>query len=159
MSAATPLRLRPVTGSEDVDQLASELAAGFGGDPAPAREMLIQTHGMLSRDPRPEPWGAYIALQDQTAVGTCAFKSAPDPEGGVEIAYMTFPEFEGRGHATAMVGALVLTAFNAGANAVIAHTLAEENSSSKALKRNGFSFDEELVDPEDGPVWRWIKRL
>ena len=47
------------------------------------------------------PWIGYVAVSEGRAVGTCAFKCAP-VEGRVEIAYFTFPEFEGRGLATAM---------------------------------------------------------
>lgn len=43
------------------------------------------------------------------AVGTCGFKSSPD-QGRVEIAYFTFPDFEGRGLATAMAGELLAIA-------------------------------------------------
>ena len=58
---------------------------------------------------------------------------------GVEIAYMTFPAFEGRGHATATIAALVEIAAGAGARP-IALTLPEENASNRALRRNGFVF-------------------
>ncbi len=114
---------------------------------------------MLTRDPRPDPWGCYLAESGGEIVGTCAFKSAPDPAGTVEIAYMTFPAFEGRGFATAMAGALVELARGGGAALAIAHTLPEENPSNRALRRNGFSFAGEVVDPEDGLVWRWEKSL
>ena len=158
MISGPALQLCPITGDEDIEQLSAELAPGFNGDEASPREMLCLTHAMLKREPRPEPWGAYIAWQDETAVGTCAFKFPPDADRVVEIAYMTFPVFEGRGHATAMVAALTEIAFRAGAEVAIAHTLPEENASNAALKRNGFGFDQEFVDPEDGPVWRWSKR-
>ena len=138
--------------------LADELAPAFGGDPEPARDILAQTLDLLTRDPRPDPWGSYLASAGGDTIGICAFKSAPDPEGTVEIAYMTFPAFEGRGHATAMVAALVEIAEQVGAPLVVAHTLCEENASNRALKRNGFAFAGEVIDPEDGLVWRWEKR-
>ena len=87
-------------------------------------------------------------------IGTCAFKSAPTGAGEVELAYMTFPAYEGRGHATAMAGALARIA-DAGGAMPIAHTLPQENASNKALRRNGFVFAGEVEDPEDGLVWRW----
>jgi [ribosomal protein S5]-alanine N-acetyltransferase len=110
---------------------------------------------LLVREPRPEPWGAYIAWDGQTPIGTCAFKWAPDTASVVEVAYMTFPAFEGRGYAKAMIAALVEAAREGGARRVIAHTLPEENASNRALRRNGFTFDGDVIDPEDGPVWRW----
>ena len=39
--------------------------------------------------------------------------------------------------------------------AVTAHTLAEENASTKVLQRCGFTRTAELIDPDEGPVWRW----
>jgi [ribosomal protein S5]-alanine N-acetyltransferase len=38
---------------------------------------------------------------------------------------------------------------------VIAHTLANDNPSTGVLRRLGFTKTRELVDPEDGPIWRW----
>ena len=143
----------------DPAALAAELAPGFGGDPAAATEMLEQTLQLLTKDPRPDPWGCYLASANGETIGTCAFKAAPDGDGVVEIAYMTFPAFEGRGHATAMAAALVEIAETAGAATVIAHTLPEENASNRALRRNGFLYVGEVMDPEDGLIWRWERKL
>ena len=148
------LALIPISPDADPAALARELAPGFGGDEAPALEILSQTLTLLTTNPRPNPWGCYLAQIDGTMVGTCAFKSAPTAGGEVEIAYMTFPTFEGRGHATAMAGALTRIAEAAGMKAV-AHTLPEENASNRALGRNGFVFAGAVEDPEDGLVWRW----
>jgi len=148
------LRLVPLAADSDPARLADGLAEGFGGDPAPARELLEQTLALLAKDPRPDPWGCYLAEAGGVMIGTCAFKSAPGDSGEVELAYMTFPAFEGRGHATAMAGALAAIADQAGATP-IAHTLPEENASTRALRRNGFRLAGEVEDPEDGPVWRW----
>ena len=152
------MRLKPLLPGVDAARLAGELAPGFGGDPEGAREVLEQTVDLLTRDPRPEPWGSYLAYEVDSAIGLCAFKTAPDEAGTVEIAYMTFPAFEGRGHATAMAAALIGIAFAAGSPLVIAHTLPQENASNRALLRNGFTFAGEAIDPEDGLVWRWEKR-
>jgi RimJ/RimL family protein N-acetyltransferase len=138
--------------------LVEKLLPAFLADEATAREILTQTLDLLTRDPRPEPWGSYLAHEGEAAVGICAFKAAPDAAGVVEIAYMTFPAFEGRGHATAMARALSRIAFAAGSPLVIAHTLPQENASNRALRRNGFSFAGETIDPEDGLVWRWESR-
>ena len=148
------LALRPFPLGIDADLFAAELAPAFGGDEGPAREMLSQTIDLLARDPRPDPWGSYVVELGGAAVGVAAFKSAPSPSGEVEIAYMTFPAYEGRGHATAVIALLVEVAAAAGARPV-ALTLPEENASNKALRRNGFVYAGEVVDPEDGLVWRW----
>ena len=152
------LRLVPVGAGADVEGLAEQLAPGFGGDPAGAREILVQTVEFLAREPRPDPWGSYIAYAGETAVATGAFKSAPDETGIVEIAYMTFPAHEGNGYARAMVPTLYAMAIEHGASLVVAHTLPEENASNRALRSSGFAFAGEVSDPEDGLIWRWEKR-
>ena len=151
------LTLRPFPLGIDPESFAEELAPAFGGDPEPAREILSQTVDLLDRDPRPDPWGSYVVQLDGQPVGVAAFKSAPGESGEVEIAYMTFPACEGRGHATATVAALVDIALGAGARPM-AHTLPEENASTRALRRNAFLFAGEVIDPEDGRVWRWEHR-
>lgn len=152
------LRLAPVAGDADLDALAFELAPGFGGDPLGGREILAQMLELLTAQPRPDPWGCYLAWDGEVAVGTCAFKSAPNDKGEVELAYMTFPAFEGRGYATAMAAALFEIARGGGAPLVIAHTLPEENASTRALRRNSFDHVGSVIDPEDGLVWRWERK-
>ena len=151
------LRLVPIAPDRDPDQLAAELAPAFGGDEAAARDILVQTFVLLANQPRPDPWGCYLAEFDGDIVGTCAFKAAPNAAGEAELAYMTFPAFESRGHATAMAAALATIADREGV-LPIAHTLPEENPSTRALRRNGFGFAGEVEDPEDGLVWRWERR-
>jgi RimJ/RimL family protein N-acetyltransferase len=40
---------------------------------------------------------------------------------------------------------------------VCAHTLPEANASTRVLTRCGFRRIGEVIDPEDGLVWRWEK--
>lgn len=107
----------------------------------------------------PAPWGGYLALEGPTrrVVGTCGFKGRPDAEGAVEIAYFTFPGEEGRGVATAMATALVQVASDAWPKVatVRAHTLRERNASCRVLEKLAFQAAGDVIDPEDGPVWRW----
>jgi [ribosomal protein S5]-alanine N-acetyltransferase len=152
------LILEPILPDADSAALVDALVPAFLGDEAGARLVLAQTLDLLTRDSRPAPWGSYLAFAGGTAAGICAFKAAPDPAGTVEVAYMTFPAFEGRGCATTIVGMLADIAFAAGAPLVIAHTLPLENASNRALRRNGFAFAGETIDPEDGLVWRWERR-
>lgn len=149
------MKLRPIGAGDDLEALVDSLAPGFGGETELARAILTQTFDLLARDPRPDPWGCYLAREGGDTVGTCAFKSAPNEAGEVELAYMTFPAFERRGHAAAMAGALTRIAFDTGVPMVIARTLPEENGSTRALRRNGFRHAGETMDPEDGLVWRW----
>jgi RimJ/RimL family protein N-acetyltransferase len=151
------LRLVPIGIDADIEGLAAELAPGFGGDPGPAREFLVQTVEFLTREPRPDPWGSYVGYAGEAAVALGAFKSAPDEAGAVEIAYMTFPACEGQGYARAMVPTLYAMAIEHGALLVVAHTLPEENASNRALRSSGFAFVGEVNDPEDGLIWRWEK--
>ena len=149
-------QLEPLAPDTDPDRFAAQLAPGFGGDTTEAREILAETCDLLTRDPRPDPWGSYLVRLNGRAIGICAFKSAPTQNEEVEIAYMTFPDFQGRGHATATIAALVEIAEAEGV-APFALTLPEENGSNTALRRNGFVYAGEVEDPNDGLVWRWEK--
>jgi RimJ/RimL family protein N-acetyltransferase len=74
----------------------------------------------------------------------------------VEISYGTVPKYEGRGHATDMARAMIGIAFASPAvRRVIAHTLPEPNASSRVLHKAGLTKTGEVIDPEDGRVWRW----
>lgn len=103
------------------------------------------------------PWGGYLAVNDaQVVIGTCGFKSPPAGDATVEIAYFTFPDYEGQGYATAMAGKLVEAASRSpDVRRIIAHTLPEPNASGRVLGKVGLRFAGEVIDPEDGRVWRW----
>ena len=74
----------------------------------------------------------------------------------VEIAYGIVPGFQGRGYATQAALALVGFAFRTGrVRLVRAHTLPVPNASTRVLAKCGFKRTGEVVDPEDGLVWRW----
>ena len=79
----------------------------------------------------------------------------------VEVAYFTFPGEEGRGIASAMAFALVQLAQAAatGASTLCAHTLPERNASCRVLEKAGFVHVGTVVDPEDGPIWRWERPI
>jgi ribosomal-protein-alanine N-acetyltransferase len=103
-------------------------------------------------------WGGYLAVDEHTreVVGSCAFKTPPTEEGVVEIAYFTYPGFEGRGYATEMANTLVtLAGGSTTVRRVIAHTLPEKNASTRVLEKLGMAFVGEVMDPDDGRVWRW----
>ena len=114
--------------------------------------------GQVTKPVRAARWGAFWATQSiegrVRAVGLCSYKKEPNDLGEVEIAYFTFPRREGRGIATAMVRELTHTASPHVAS-VIAHTLPVENASCKVLRRCGYAWVGEVIDPEDGLVWRW----
>ena len=94
--------------------------------------------------------------EGKRVVGVCGFKGNPNAACEVEIAYGTVPGFEGRGYATDMAKALVEIAFGSPAvRRVIAHTLPETNASCRVLQKVGMRNVGEVMDPEDGKVWRW----
>ena len=104
------------------------------------------------------PWVGYLAqaIASSKLVGACGFKGNPDAAGSVEIAYFTFPAYEGRGYATEMARHLVQIAWQAGSvQCVLAHTLPEINASGSVLGKIGMTKTGEELDPEDGTVWRW----
>lgn len=103
-------------------------------------------------------WGGYLVADVDTLrfVGSCAFKSPPSEEGVVEIAYFTYPKDEGKGYATAMAAKLIaLGSSSPDVTRIIAHTLPEKSASTRVLENNGMRFTGEVMDPEDGRVWRW----
>jgi RimJ/RimL family protein N-acetyltransferase len=149
------IALSPFPIGGELDAFVALVAPAFSGDRAMPEALFRQTREFLNAKPRPDPWGSYLASLEGEMVGSCAFKSAPDASGAVEIAYFTFPKFEGQGVARAMVRALVELAFDAGARLVFARTLPEPNASNHVLEGQGFEFAGTVEDPEDGPVWEW----
>ena len=106
-----------------------------------------------------DPWrhGFFVVGRGtHSAIGSAGFKGPPDPSRAVEIAYGIVPSFEGRGYATEAAAALVSYAFeHEQVTLVRAHTLPEANASTRVLMKCGFRQTAEVVDPDDGPVWRW----
>ncbi|MBN1360088.1 MAG: GNAT family N-acetyltransferase [Sedimentisphaerales bacterium] len=128
---------------------------GFLVSPEVSREWLAELETAQTAD----PWTfgfAVVHVQDQVAIGMGGYKGAPGPDGVVEIAYGIVPAHEGKGYATELAQALVSYAFDTdGVTMVRAHTLPEPNASTRVLEKCGFTQIGEVVDPEDGPVWRW----
>lgn len=121
-------------------------------------DVIEQTLVLHDAAPRVAVWGGYLAIDPlvRSVVGTCGYKTGPDAEGRVEIAYFTFREFERRGYATAMARHLVDLAGRTPPNPIVrAHTLSDSNSSARILERLRFRRLGPVVDPDDGSVWRW----
>ena len=119
-------------------------------------DWLALLHASMSAD----PWthGFSLVLRDtDTVVGSAGFKGPP-ADGVVEIAYGLSPEYQGKGYATEAAEALTDYAFESGKVRVVrAHTLPESNASGRVLTKCGFRRIGEVIDPEDGLVWRWEK--
>ena len=108
--------------------------------------------------PEPSPWTHGFALVERISgagVGSCGYKGPPGTDGVVEIAYGIEPEYRGRGYARESAAALVDFAVNAGARIVRAHTRPDNEPSARVLVACGFERLGQVVDPEDGLVWRW----
>ena len=116
-------------------------------------EWLAALHASESID----PWrhGFSIVLRDTGhTVGSCGFKGPP-ADGIVEIAYGIEPQHQGKGYATEAAAALTNFAFAQHVRTVRAHTFAVANASTRVLSKCGFQHLGEVIDPEDGLVWRW----
>ncbi len=129
---------------------------------AKVADIVLQTVGShLAETPRSVDelqWGGYFVVDSTTRefVGSCCYKGEPNDVGIVEIAYFTYPPFEGRGYATAMANKLISLATGSPlVRQIVAHTLPEENASTRVLKKVSMSCAGEVVDPEDGKVWQW----
>lgn len=122
------------------------------------REAIAMTVDLYRRVGYVPPWICYFEMLDDVCVGQCAFKSPP-VDNTVEIAYWTYPAFEGRGIATQAARELVAIARATDSNLhVIAQTLPELNASVALLKKNGFVLEGCVDHPEDGTVWQWRYR-
>lgn len=130
-------------------------------DPAEAKEISPQWLERLRGAVKPDPWTFGFELRELItgqAVGMAGFKGPPDGYGVVEVAYGIKPAHRQKGYATEATEALLVFAFNSGkVRSVIAHTLPQRSASTRVLTKCGFAFVGDVVDPEDGPVWRWEK--
>ena len=108
-----------------------------------------------------DPWRIGFNLVHRASnrvIGKAGFKGPPGEDGVVEIAYGVAPDHQGKGYATEAAQALVAYAWRSGRVRVVrAHTLPEPNASTRVLTKCGFRNIGEVIDPEDGRVWRWEK--
>ena len=127
------------------------------GDVSPA--WLAQ----LQAAPGADPWTigfAVVHRDDGCVIGSAGFKGPPTEEGVAEIAYGIAPGYQGRGYATEAARALVAFALErVDVTAIRAHTMPENNASGRVLAKSGFQQLGEVVDPDDGLVWRWERAV
>lgn len=143
-----PARFEPGEPMEEAARRNSELS-----------EVIAATQGLYQRRGYMPPWTGYLARRSPAGewLGACGF-AAPPKDGEVELAYFTFPAFEGQGVATQMAHALLQLARPAATAAgvrFIAHTLPQESASTRILRRLGFGDSGAVMHPEDGVVWKW----
>jgi RimJ/RimL family protein N-acetyltransferase len=127
--------------------------------PEQRAELSAAWLAQLEASGSPDPWvhgfSIVLAASGET-LGSCVFKGPPDADGAVEIAYGVHTDRQGNGYATE--AAIALTAFALGdpqVTVVRAHTLPTSAASARVLTKAGFIHVGEVVDPDDGLVWRW----
>ncbi len=132
-----------------------------GMDPSMKAHLSADWLALLDASTSTDPWIHGFSLVHRAGglvVGSSGFKGPPSADGIVEISYGVNPDQWGRGYATEAAQALVDFAFGSEMVRVVrAHTLPEANASTRVLTKCGFQYVGEVVDPEDGPVWRWEK--
>jgi ribosomal-protein-alanine N-acetyltransferase len=144
------MKLLPIQRGGVIREDTSQLPAEAGG-------VLRATSELYEVAGYAPPWICYVAVASDKVVGTCGFKAAP-VEGRVEIAYFTFPGYEGKGIATQMGRQLVSMAREADTDVIVAaQTLPERNASHRVLEKLGFRCIGPLEHPEDGTVLEWQK--
>ena len=130
------------------------------GVESPPEELVVieATRNLYASRGYLRPWVCYLAVLGSKCVGTCGF-TGPPSEGVVEIAYFTFPGEEGGGVATRMAELLLDIALKSNFEGlqVIAHTLPAHNASTSILTKVGFRLFGEVVNEEDGTVWKWLR--
>ncbi len=103
-----------------------------------------------------KPWIGYFATwENNEIVGGGGFKGKPK-DGKVEIAYVTFKNYEGRGVGTEICRQLLLLAVQTDpVLRITARTLQDGKASIEILKKNGFECLGIVMDEEDGEVFEW----
>ena len=104
----------------------------------------------------PPDWFGYLVVEgdSQQMAGTCSFKGPPI-DHALEIAFFTFPGFEGRGIGTAMARFLLDRASHLpGVTGAIAHTAQEYNAATRILEKLGMKLAGSAQEEGD-LVWLW----
>lgn len=132
-----------------IEQMSAEIRA----------QLSPQWLALLAAASSADPWVHGFKVLDRTSetlLGSAGFKGPPGPDATVEIAYAIDSAHQSKGYATEAAAALVRYALDSGkVRTVRAHTLPEPNASGRVLTKCGFRHIGEVIDPDDGPVWRW----
>jgi ribosomal-protein-alanine N-acetyltransferase len=121
-------------------------------------EPLKYALNLMLKDQEEIGWLTYFPIhkQDNKLIGSGGYKGKPTEYGTVEIGYEITPAYRNKGFATEMAKGLISNAFTDNSvKLIIAHTLPEENASTKILTRFGFVKTGEIMDPDDGLIWKW----
>jgi len=144
-----------IAGREALEaSLGMSVAENWEGFP----EALPIIRASYEKAPTGQRWGSLFFVHPDvpSLVGFGGFKGSPSAEGVVEIGYAVAPSFRRQGLATDAVTQMVQRAFaDAAVSAVDAHTLGNDNPSTRVLAKSGFAKIGELDDPDEGLVWHW----
>jgi [ribosomal protein S5]-alanine N-acetyltransferase len=138
-----------------LDILIPDIWTEFGSAPFQYTLDQIKDH------PEDSVWWSWlpVLVSENTLIGNCGYKGQPK-DGMVEIGYEVAEKYRGQGYATEIAMALIDHAVqDPRVTMIVAHTLAEKNASVRVLQKCGFQFITEIMDPEDGKIWRWEKAL
>jgi RimJ/RimL family protein N-acetyltransferase len=118
-------------------------------------DFLERLNGPAAADPWKDGF-AVVHIADNTVIGLCSFTGPPSADKMVEIAYGIAPGYQNRGHATEAAQGLIAYALASGrVRTIRAHTLPQQNASTRVLTKCGFTLIGEVTHAEDGVVWRW----
>jgi ribosomal-protein-alanine N-acetyltransferase len=129
--------------------------------PADRAEISSEWLARVNASTEADPWLHGFTMVDRASgdvVGRCGYKGPAGQDSIVEIAYGVESAYRQRGYATEAARALLDFAFRSGVALVRAHTLPAESASTRVLTKCGFERVGEVVDPEDGLVWRWERQ-
>ncbi|WP_375562206.1 GNAT family N-acetyltransferase [Bernardetia sp. OM2101] len=102
-------------------------------------------------------WNFFVVHKsDNKLIGNCGYSGQSTEEGIVEIGYEIKSEYRNKGLATELAKILIDNAFSfEKVKSIQAHTLGQENASTKVLSKSGFQKIDELEDEEEGIIWEW----
>lgn len=147
---ACRIRLRPDT----LDEVRARIAAW----PPEVQKELSPSWLERIESGTADAWslGFTVVLEPgDLAVGQCGFKGPPE-RGMVELAYGINEDQRGRGYATEAARLMVAFAFSSDdVHLVRAHTVMDGVASGRVLTKCGFRNVGEVIDPDDGRVYRW----
>jgi RimJ/RimL family protein N-acetyltransferase len=140
--------------------IAADLPAASAAAGHPLSDYLVSERWLweirrdqIARDPASAEWiaRAAVAEPEGVVVGHGGFHGPPDADGMVEVAYSVDPAYRRRGHAKAMLAALLERAEQEPAVRVVRASISPDNVASLAtIAGFGFVRVGEQWDEEDG---------
>jgi RimJ/RimL family protein N-acetyltransferase len=126
--------------------------------PEVSAEFLARLNSAAAPDPWKDGFGV-LHVAENILIGFCSFTGPPDEQKMVEIAYGIAPDYQGCGYATEAAQALIAYALASGlVRTIEAHTLPQQNASTRVLQKCGFTLLGEVTHAEDGAIWRWERK-